>query len=179
MADAWVFSPVSATLLYKDYYGCPSGPAHTIVGGSSYCCPMDIGWLASGTGIYFRGSSNILSIKVVHIDNVCANTSLIPWTYGVKVHLYKFPGAVCKIGTVLYGHLNDNRPPNGSIFDKGASSWFRSLGTVPSDCDCGCSDGIHVHMECLNTGKRTSLSCNSPVTAGSTWLYKFVVPDAC
>lgn len=182
----YVYSPQSGEILSLDCYchvqgcntvpPCGTGCNHTIVGGSGYCCPIDLGWYGVGTDMIFRGSSNIKSIKIVHIGNVCA-TDPSPWTDGVKVHLYAQPNQVCWFGEVLYGHLQ-NRAPNGRKVNRPSSGWAEYLGELPRDCACSCSRGIHVHMECRG-GVRTSKSCHDQVYT-SSWLYRWYLdPGSC
>lgn len=185
MSYAYVYAPKSGTIWSLACYcrktGCNSSPPcgtgcdHKIVGGSGYGNPIDLGngWTA-GTDILFRGSSNILSIYVTHINNVCSGGSPAPWTYGVKVDLYTgYNKSGTLLGTALYGHLQ-NRLANGTTKNKPTGSWAQYLGEMPSNCACGCSDGIHVHMESKGAS-RNSLSCEQSVTT-STWFYRWVMP---
>lgn len=192
MAYAYVYSPVSGQIwsreCYCRYAGCPDVPPcgagceHTKVGGSLYCCPIDIGdGLGEGTLIRFRGSSNIQSIKVNHIGNVCGDTNLHPWTDGVKVQLYAQPYAVCWFGAVLYGHLQNRQIAHGTVLNRPSTGWntitIPPLGELPADCRCGCSDGIHIHMEGRD-GTPTGLGCDSPVYT-TTWLYRWDIVTPC
>jgi hypothetical protein len=95
--------------------------------------------------------------------------------------LYKLPNACCKIGTVLYGHLDqrENNAPNWSIYNYPyPNNGGKNLGKFPQDCNCGCSTGIHLHTECKG-GIRNPLSCGQQVTGNSSWFYRFNVPETC
>lgn len=175
MSYGYVYAPVSGEIWALDYYCKKAGhPAHPTVGGSGYDHPIDLGeGLSDGTVIRFRGTSNIKSIKVEHIGNVCA-TDPSPWTDGVKVHMYTGYNATgTLVGTVLYGHLKE-RLADGTVKNKPSGSWGQYLGKLPHDCNCGCSIGIHVHMECKG-GSRNSLSCEQQVYT-STWFYRWTMP---
>ena len=155
---------------------------HTITQ-SGYIKPIDIGggW-QGGNVITFYGTSNIKSIKIEYVSNICSGGTPTPWTYGVKVHLYKNPDACCLIGTVLYAHLQNRETyaPNWSVWNYPyPNSGGKHLGQVPADCQCGCSSGIHLHMECKSGGTRNTLTCGVQVIQNSTWLYRFTVPATC
>ncbi len=74
-------------------------------------------------------------------------------------------------GQVAYGHLRDwigNGTHNTN------NLW---LGRMPNDCNCGCSDGIHVHMQCAYNGTITSLAACADVNvySGITMIYKVAI----
>jgi hypothetical protein len=108
MPNVYIYSPVNAQVWALECYckktGCnlvppcgPSGCVHTIVGGSEgFCCPIDLGGgLADGTVIPFRASNRVNSIKIEYINSVCGGGTPTPWTYGIKVHMYRYTNQVC------------------------------------------------------------------------------------
>jgi hypothetical protein len=185
MPYGYVYAPTSGSVWSLDCYcswpGCNSTPPcggagcdHVIVGGAGFCCPIDVGGGSDGTVISFRANSVVQSIQIERISNVCSSGSS-PWTDGIKVHMYRYPNAVCYMGTVLYGHLRDRTADNQTI-NRGGSDWNQYLGMLPSDCACGCSSGIHIHME-TNVGSRNSRTCGASVYEGTSWLYNWYWND--
>lgn len=187
MPTLYVYAPVSGQLVSLDCYcskaGCnstppcgPSGCTHTIVGGAGFSSPIDMGWFSNGTIIRFRASSGVQSIEIEYISNVCASVGS-PWTDGIKVHMYRFQNRSCYMGTILYGHLKRRVRfvADGAWFNYPSGGWAQPIGKLPADCLCGCSTGIHIHME-TNVGTRTSQSCGNSLTT-SSWIYSWFWND--
>jgi len=150
--------------------GDPCGCTH----GAGYLTnPIDIGGGANGTDIKFYGTSNILSIKTTQINDFCAVNPPPGFDFidhGVRVDLYCKSGGQNLIGTVFYGHLQ-NRIANGTY---STGLWGKFLGELGPDCNCNCSDGIHVHMTRSSTsGSTNALGCYAGVAAGSTMIYQW------
>lgn len=135
------------------------------IGGSR---PLDI-LTGAQVDVYLHVTSLAVRAKISHCNGVCANTSLTPWTYGLKVDLYLDTAATQYLGTVGYGHIN-NRIAAGTYDSRSAIK----LGTLPHDCACGCSSGIHVHMQGNGTARSFGNCTNISVTKGSTWIYRWL-----
>ncbi len=175
MAYAYVYAPFSGEIWGKQNYcdGTPTTPPtpHTVVNTLGGGLPIDIGDVVENTSVYFRGSSVIKSVVTTRAD-VC-KTQTGDWDQGVVVKMYTgYNGTGSLISQVAYGHLR-NWIGNGTHNTN--NLW---LGRMPNDCACGCSDGIHVHMQCGNGGTITSLAACAGVNvyAGSTWIYRLRVP---
>jgi hypothetical protein len=176
---AYVYVPKNGEVWALETYCQLDNSGHIVVGNagdSGFGDPVDVGdtsW-AKGDDILFRATSDILSFKVVRFDKICSDLTA-PWTNGLKLELYTGYNATGQqIGEVLYGHLK-NPLSNGVIKNKPTLGWAEYLGEMPADCDCGCSTGIHVHMECKGGNRNSSLICPQGVNT-STWLYRWVNP---
>jgi len=161
----YVYAPRSGTNWGQATY-CSNGSTHTntstLCGGS----PMDISG-PQGGAVTFYGSSLVKSIKTTQVSGVCASDPA-PWNNGVNVNLYSgLNGTGTLIGCVGYGHL-ENRVANGTY-----NVNVKQVGTLPADCSCGCSSGIHVHME--GSGTQQAIACYNTVTGGTTWIYRWYV----
>ncbi|CAM2069634.1 hypothetical protein SCOR_29945 [Sulfidibacter corallicola] len=164
MAYVYVYAPFSGEIWGKQTY-C-NGTAHTIVNNMGGNQPMDIGDVSAGTSIRFKASSSVKSIRTRRAD-VCA-TQTGDWDQGVIVDMYAELNAQCYIGSVSYGHVR-NWVANGTH-----NTRTLTLGVLPTDCNCGCSDGVHVHTQC-DGGTITGLAqcAGSRVYNGSTWIYRW------
>jgi hypothetical protein len=176
MATAYVYAPKTGTNMGQTCYCdnpncvCP-GCVHTVVRkNAGWVSPIDIS-SNDGLGIYIYATSiYIKSIRTEQVDWICQNTSLVPWTYGVVVDLYKNTNGTGYVGSVMYGHL-ENRIPNGFY----TSHHGLRIGTTPDDdCNCGCYDGHHVHMQRRN-GSSNTFGCGATLYAGTTWIFKWTV----
>ncbi|MGQ9682787.1 MAG: hypothetical protein ACUVX9_09645 [Anaerolineae bacterium] len=179
----YVLAPFSGEVWSKECYchmpGCnnsppcePSGCTHTVTQGAGWGRPFDIGG-ALNTVVKFYASVYVRSIRIEYVGNICADTSLHPWTDGIKVHMYGQSGASgTYFGAVLYGHLKDRGlyVSNGQVINSGSNI---SLGKLPSDCACGCSSGIHVHMEATNSLTYCPIGCHGNAVQGSSAMYSF------
>lgn len=163
MAYVYVYAPVSGQNWGQTTY-CSTGNPHTVVSSLGGCCPIDISGSA-GNSLYFYGSSLIKSIKTRRVTGVCASDPA-PWTDGVVVEFYGQINAQCYIGSVGYGHVQNR------ISDGVYNTNTKKIGELPPDCACGCSRGVHVHMQRTN-GFSNSFSCWQQLYAGSTWIYRW------
>lgn len=121
-----------------------------------------------GNAVNFYASSNIKSIEIKHVKYCCGSRSE-PWTWGLEVHVYCNENYTGYIGKVLYCHV-ENRIAAGKY---NTGLWGKQIATLPKNCNCACSKGIHVHME--SPGTSNSFSCDANLTKGSTWVYKWVI----
>lgn len=167
MPTVYVYAPVTGKNWGQATY-CSDGQSHTVVSALGGCCPLDVNGSATNP-LYFYGSSTIQSIRTTQVTGVC-RVDPAPWTNGVVVDFYALPNAQCYIGSVGYGHIQ-NQVPNG-VYN------VRSLkiGELPPDCACGCSSGVHVHIQCTG-GSPASFSCYQWLYAGSTWIYSWYWND--
>lgn len=187
----YVYAPINGEVWSLDCYchgpcanaqppDCGSASCkHTVVGGAGeqpIWKPADIVGGIAGTYVCFF-ASGAESIQVQHINNVCAS-GVTPWTCGVKVLMYRLPNQVCLMGTVVYGHLQ-NRIADGYTANRPPEGWGLIVGELPANCNCGCSDLIHTHMEFNIGSRRSSLSCNPStyVYASSSWIYSYTWND--
>ncbi len=162
MAYAYVYAPCTGSNWGQTTY-CYNGTTHTRVSSLGGWSPMDVSG-GQGTGVYFWASSGVKSIRTTRVTGVCRSDPA-PWTDGVKVDMYADYNGHSYMGTMGYGHL-ENRVSNGLY-----NSRILQVGALPRDCACGCSSGIHVHIQ--STGAQRALNCYSAVYRGSTWLYRF------
>lgn len=164
MPYAYVYAPVTGQNWGQETY-CYTGDPHTVVSCLGGCCPLDISGSA-GNSLYFYGSSIIQSIETRRVSGVCA-VDPAPWDYGVVVDFFAEPNAQCYIASVGYGHVQD-RVSNGVYNTRSLR-----IGELPPDCNCGCSDGVHVHMQFDlrgGLGDTRNFYCYQTLYAGSTWL---------
>lgn len=160
----YVYAPFTGEVWGKDYY-C-NGTPHKIVDNLGGGAPIDIGDVAEGTIIRFSASSQVRSIRTRRAPVCRSQTG--DWNQGVIVDMYAEQYARCYIGTVSYGHVRN------WISDGTYNTRNKMLGVLPHDCRCGCSDGIHVHMQC-GRGTRTGVQAcaDKYVNGGSSWIYRF------
>jgi len=163
MAYVYVYAPLTGQNWGQSTY-CSSGATHTVVSVLEGCCPIDVSG-SQGNSLYFYGSSLVKSIRTTRVSGVCESDPA-PWTDGVKVEFFADINAQCPIGTVSYGHVKNR------ISDGVYNTATKKIGELPADCDCGCSSGIHVHMQ-RTGGSSQSFSCYQWLYAGSTWLYRW------
>lgn|GEM_PF-5911190 len=164
MADAfYIYAPVTGYNWGQATY-CSSGNPHTVVSVLGGCCPIDISGSA-GSILRFYGSSAIQSIRTRQVTGVC-RVDPAPWTDGVVVDFYALPNGQQYIGSVGYGHVR-NRVNNG-IYNVNTLQ----IGDLPPDCACGCSSGVHVHIQ-FSGGITRNFSCNETLYAGSTWIARW------
>lgn len=165
MVYVYAYAPCSGKSWGQTTY-C-NGTAHTVVsciGGSK---PLDIGTGAQ-VDLYLHVSTSIPKCKITQCNGVCASGA-VPWTYGLKVDLYLDTAATMYLGTVGFGHVN-NRIAGGTY----STSPALKLGTLPADCACGCSSGIHVHMQGNGEAQSFGNCTNTTITKGSTWIYRWL-----
>ncbi len=164
MATVYVYSPFSGTIWGKDQY-C-NGDPHVVVWNLGGGLPIDIGNVSEGTIIRFAASSQVKSIRTKRAPVCRSQTG--DWNQGVVVEMFAQYNAQCYIGTVSYGHVRN------WVSDGVYNTRNKMLGVLPHDCNCGCSDGIHIHMQC-GGGTRTGLNqcAGKYVSGGSTWIYKW------
>lgn len=164
MPYVYVYSPFTGTIWGKETY-C-GGNTHVTVRSLEGNQPIDIGNVGEGTSVRFKASGAVKSIRTRRAD-VC-RTQTGDWDQGVIVDMFAQYNQQCYIGSVSYGHLK-NWVNNGSY-----NTNNMVVGQMPSDCNCGCSDGIHVHMQ-ANYGTITGLSQCAGVRVynGSTWIYRW------
>ncbi len=167
MAIIYCYAPFSGNTNARTHY-CGGG-THTSVsciGGSQ---PIDI-FAGVSTAVKLYVSTMVPKIRISHCSGVCADTSLTPWTYGMKVELFKDAAATQLLGIVGFGHLT-NRHATGVH----NNTWGLTLGNLPSsDCACGCSSGSHSHMQGDGTANAYTNCGWVGVTAGSSWMYQWV-----
>jgi hypothetical protein len=165
MAYIYVYAPCTGTSGPQSTY-C-NGTAHTVVsciGGSS---PLDVMTFAIKE-VWLHATSLAPMCKTTQCNGVCA-TAGAPWTYGIKVDLYLDFAATQYLGTVGYGHV-ENRIANGTYDCRSGLK----LGTLPRDCACGCSSGIHCHMQGNGTAQSFGNCTGTALTKGSTWIYRWL-----
>jgi len=176
MATAYVYAPKTGTNMGQVCYCnnpncvCP-GCVHTVVRqNEGWVSPLDIS-SNSGLDIYlYAAGTYVKSVRTERVGWICGNTTLTPWTNGVLTHLYKDTAGTNYIGGVMYGHL-ENRIANGLY----TSHWGIRVGTTPqNDCDCGCYDGHHIHIQRKN-GSSNTFNCGNTLYAGTTWIFKWTV----
>lgn len=164
MAYVYVYAPFSGTIWGKSTY-CNGSP-HTVVRNLEGGSPMDIGNVSENTAIKFKANSLVKSIRTRRAP-VCA-TQTGDWNQGVIVDMYAQYNQQCYIGSVAYGHVKN------WIADSNHNTNSLTLGKLPADCNCGCSDGIHVHTQAkLGTITTLAQCAGSRVYSGSTWIYRF------
>ncbi len=135
-----VYAPFNGNIWNLDTY-CAGG-THTNVYGLWGSRPADL-FAGQGTAVRLWVSTNVKSVNIQRCDCVC-RTDPSPWDDGINVAM--FSGYNCtgsNLGTVAFGHLN-NRHSNGYHNSPNG----RIMGYLPADCACGCSSGIHCHIEC-------------------------------
>lgn len=175
----YVYAPYSGQNWGQATY-CSGGAAHTIVGGSGWANPIDIGGGSDGTALKFYASGLVRSIRTTKIPYICANQGLTPWTNGVLVDMYLDLSGTQYLGSLIYGHVKERIGDN--LYSSGL--WGKQIGKLPPDlcasgqCNCAittcCSEGIHVHMERKGPVVAVNaFTCWASLTAGSTWLYNF------
>ncbi len=168
MTYAYVYAPVTGQNWGQQTY-CYSGSSHTVVSCLGGQNPLDISGSA-GNSLYFYGSAVIQSIRTRKVSGVCA-IDPAPWDYGVVVDFFAEQNAQCYIGSIGYGHVQDRI--NNGIYNT------RSLriGELPPDCNCGCSDGIHTHIQFKpvgGLGEARPFNCYQTLYVGSTWIYRWI-----
>ncbi len=162
-----VYSPSSGYIWNVATYG--NGTTHTApynLGGDK---PLDIGGY-NGQPIYFIADPGVYSIKIRQVSGVC-KTDPAPWNHGIRVYMYKGFNYDNYLGSVGFGHLK-NRRGNADIKYWNPYTRNEFLGRLPSDCDCGCSDGIHIHTQAQN-GWRSHPADGQYMTKGWTKMYSF------
>jgi len=160
MTDVYVYAPVTGYNWGQATY-CSTGNTHTVVSVLGGCCPIDISG-STGNALRFYGSSAIQSIRTRRVTGVC-RVDPAPWTDGVVVEFFAQPNGQCYIGSVGYGHVR-NRVSDGIYNVR-----ILQIGDLPPDCACGCSSGVHVHMQFIG-GSPRSFSCYQMLYSGSTWI---------
>jgi len=163
MPYVYVYAPVTGQNWGQTYY-CSTGGLHTVVSVLGGCCPIDISGSA-GNSLYFYGSSLIQSIRTRRVSGVC-RVDPAPWTDGVVVDFFGDLNAHCYIGSVGYGHVSNR------ISDGVYNTNIKKIGTLPPDCNCGCSRGVHVHIQ-FTGGNPRSFSCYQWLYRGSTWICRW------
>ncbi len=152
-----------------------------IVTETGYKAPLDIS-ASNNAWITAYMSANILSVKIFHMDDVCASeTGEI--NQGVFLEAWTGSNATGKkLGRLLYGHVK-NRQYNGQIVNKTCpfgceSLWFLSIGQIPAvPSGAGtCYKSTHIHLEIKEeTGvvasRTNSFSCNQTLSAGVSPIY--------
>ena len=166
--------------------GCSGCCYHTIVG-PGYCCPLDIA-AAQNTYIYAYMSTNIYSVKFVHMSDVCS-TSCTPCQndtidLGTYLELYTGLNATgFRVGYILYAHLKNRQKSNGQVVDcpnpGGSGHWGTLIGQIPPKpaYQQGCYSGPHTHFSVktssYSVSRNSNLGCASGVTASSTLIYSW------
>lgn len=176
---AYVYAPRSGSNMGQFCYCnnpncvCPTCEHTRVREWEGWTDSLDISSVSGGS-LRFYGNSSIKSIRTEQVGWICQNTNLVPWTYGVVVSLYSNTAGTNYIGGVMYGHMEGgDRIANGHY---NSGLWGRWLGRTPyADCDCGCYDGHHVHMQ-RRWGIDRNFNCWQTIYTGSTWLYRFNTP---
>lgn len=159
---------------------CNSCCKHKLVGPSGNTLPLDIAASAS-SWIYAYMSAGIASVKIVHTDGVCS-TATGDITRGTYLEAYTGSNASGKkLGSLLYGHLQNRQHPNNHIINKSCCTypWFVSIGQVPSvPANQTCYLSTHVHhnikAESSVAAYRTGSSCGTNLSAGVSAIYWWV-----
>lgn len=182
MCHTYIYAPFTGEIWGKTTY-C-DGSVHRLGNALEGSKPIDIAGNA-GQAVYLYASSNVRSIRT-RFGDVCA-THTGWWDNGVNVDLYSGLNGQGYIATVAYGHLRDWNLywTHNTIYGTNT----KRLGSLPPDmctdpdgtrqCACAtqtcCSEGVHIHMQCTNSGQITTLPqcADRIVSAGGTWIYKW------
>ncbi len=160
-----VYSPLSGSIWNLDTYS--NGTTHvspTTLGGDK---PVDIGG-NENSPIFFVSDSTVRSVWIWRRVGVC-RVDPSPWNDGVRVFMYRNNNYTDLIGSVGYGHLKNRIAGGGYVFSGNWNRWLY-LGSLPNDCNCGCSRGIHIHAQ-ASGGSRATNWVGQWCSVGSTSLW--------
>ncbi len=154
---------------------------HTLVGGTGFCCPLDLGGTVD-TVVKFKANSEIKSIKTVYLNGTICLSDTGDIDNGIKVKAYRCYNANGGyLGDIIYGHLKNranytadgqvhNKPPTGNL-DVSLGQLVACCGN-PGGCSgltcfCCCYGSVHIHTEC-NGFTRSSMACGDQRTTSQT-----------
>ncbi|GIK55503.1 MAG: hypothetical protein BroJett015_11660 [Chloroflexota bacterium] len=171
MAYFYVYAPFNGANWGQNTY-CFNNAPHP---SRYYCCPIDIGRPNNDvTPIYFYGSSNIRSIRVIFDNQVCNSIPGDPWENALKVELFGQLDAQCYVGALSYSHVANPITTGTQVYN---ANYIKLGDASPDTCNCNqnflCYNGVHVHMERSSNGASISLACWAPVYAATTWIYRW------
>ena len=184
MPTVYVYSPADGIITGRaNYCGSPCdadpctgdhGTHGTCKGWSS---PVDIDAYDGEELKLYVNYPTVKSIKTL-VQYECCCDAQNKYGRAIIVELYAKQNAVCYIGSVLYGHVDNPQVTNNAVYNLSSSS--KTLGYAPGGTySCGgstCYSGSHSHME-RHGGATVAPCCCTDTVKGSTSIYKFIFSD--
>lgn len=187
MPSVYVYAPVSGTITGLDNYcnGTPHRPCRNVQ--PSQVSPVDIGTGGNMRKIYLY-ASRVSKVYISTQYRCCCGQNGI---YGRTRIIALYSSEGCYVGSVWFGHIdyipwNDPDKPLEAQDGWNVYNGPLLLGRTPGNnccAPCGCTSGccyiaVHTHME-RDGGISVAPPCGTPVTAGTTPIYRFDYSTPC